>query len=367
MYFILLYFMPTEYKPGKPNFQTPESFVEVLTSGNSTAINPPVYKKPTSDQIQIYKPYVITPHKPLNKISPVAKINNFLLNDFLWFTAALIFLFGAIFFYFQFLQPIILRKYIDTANAQILESNQTLYKQINNVAEVQKNIFISVRKSQSDSCSENSKYNNYKKDKTTIETLGSALVVDNKLKALPNFLVFSDSIVQNNYNKFIKEYTTYLQEFQPTVNQLNEVINFENYKDSLIDNCIDIKNSKGDTEELKAICKDQNIRLMDYQKNASVAITNTLLKYTDTIKSLCSDVNQSTFDSYPTYNSFLLKFLTELDNIQAIKLNQTTQSNANVLELFSDTASKYTTQLEDIYNSRQDISKIWYLLKVNLR
>jgi hypothetical protein len=359
--------MPTEYKPGKQNFPTPESFVEVLSSSNSVAIKPPVTKiQPTPEQLRP-KPSAsrVTP-KPTKK-SILGNIASFFLNDFLWFLVALVFLFVAIFFYFQFLQPVVLRKYIDTAQAQIIEANQRLYKQLNSVSETQKNIFLSIRKSPSESCTEGSKYNNYKRDQQNIDSLSSTLTVDSKIKQLPNFLVYSDNKVQNIYYSFVKEYSLYLQDFQPTITQLTEVIDFENYKDSLIDNCIDIKNSKGDTEELKAICKDQNNRAAQYLKTGSVTITNSLSKYTDNLKLLCSALNESNSTTYPPYNSFLLKFLSEIDNIQAIKINQVSQSNANILESFNMVSTKYKNQLDQIYEGRQDFAKIWYLLKITLR
>lgn len=362
--------MPTEFKPGKIDPNSSDSIIDVLSNSNLPALKPPVKLKLTtfSDNYTKINTPPITLEKPIKskEITFFSFIGKVLLSDVLWLSISIACLLATVLFYFQILQPLALQKYTETAQAQILESNQKFYMQAEQLNSLQQQILSHTENLASQSCAEESKYDQSEKDRKDIKSLSTTLKIDSKTKELPNFGIFYDNEVKNIYLSFIAEYQNSLDEFQPIIANIKHLVEFVDYKNSWIDQCIRIQNSAGDAKELQAICKDIDTKSSAYNKIAPGGITDGLAAPAENIKLLCSEVVLSNSKTYPQYNRFKLKWLGEYDTILALSLVTDSTSTENIKNKFQETSNKVKTQLENIVQNRQDFYSIWYILDFHI-
>jgi hypothetical protein len=357
--------MPTEFRSGKIDQTSSDSIVDVISKSSLPALRSPVVPKLTtitSSFTENKTKFHESPVQNEDKITFFTFIRNIVFSDILWISVAFACLLATVLFYFQILQPLILQKYSETAHAQLIESTQKFYLQADQVETLRQKIISNTENLSSDSCSEDAKYDQSDKDRKDLENLKSSLKLDPKIKELPNFGVFYDNQIKTTYNSFVSNYEKSLDEFQPTIANTKHVIEFVDYKDNWIDQCIAIKNNLGETKELQAICKDIDYRAENYTKIAPAGIISELAEPLRNIRTLCTDIYTSKYDSYPQFNNFKLKWLGEYDNIKALTILTDSASITSIKASFETMAKNVKTDLENTVQSRQEFGNIWYLL-----
>ncbi|MBC7472104.1 MAG: hypothetical protein H7196_02475 [candidate division SR1 bacterium] len=363
--------MPTEFKPGKIDQTSSDSIVDtqsnkylpVLRNSFKTKLitSSPVNHAETYTHSKTYDE-----SKKIEKITVLEFISNILLSDILWLSISIACLLATVLFYFQILQPLVLQKYTETAEAQVLESNQKFYLQAEQLNSLQQQIVSHTENLAAQSCTEEAKYDQSDKDRKDINNFAATLKVDSKIKQLPNFGIFYDNEIKKNYLPFITEYQNSLNEFQPIIANIKHLIEFVDYKNSWIDQCIRIQNSTGNTKELQAVCTDINIRSSTYNKIAPGGIIDGLTIPTENIRSLCAEISTSKSPIYPQYNKFKSNWLSEYDTIRSLSLVTDSTSIENIKDKFRDTSNRTKIQLENVVQNRQDFHSIWYILNFRI-
>jgi hypothetical protein len=362
--------MPTEFKPGKIDQTSSDSIVDVLTNSNlptlrlEESIKPNLDSVPKLNKSSENKSESI---KVVKKMSIIEIILSVFTSDILWFSVAIACLSATILFYFQVLQPLILREYIETAKAQVIESNQKFTNKFNQINATQQNIIAHLGIQATESCSEEARYDQSIKDLKDIEGLKNLLSVDATNKNLNKFYIFSDTEVSQIYNDFGGKYTDSLKQFQPILAQLKIAIDFADYKNIWVDNCINIKNSNGNTKELQAVCDDISIKSANYFKNSPTVLTTPLSANVENVKSLCQDVLFSKAQTYSGFGLFQLNWLNEFDSVYATKYAIDNTNISNIATDFQNSYNQTLLDLDKVYQSRNDFTKIWYLMDLETR
>jgi hypothetical protein len=360
-------YMPTEYKPGKPNNISSDSIVDVLAYSSTSAPQLSVDPKKSTEKSSKKTNKKNLEEKgqkptPKEKLSIFTFIKNILLSDILWLSVSFACLLATVLFYFQILQPLILQKYSETAQAKIQESSQRYYVQLDQLNKSQQNIIAHTENLFSQTCSEDGKYDQSSKDRKDLENLKNTLVIDPKVKELPNFGIFYDDDIKDSYSKFISIYQNSLTDLQPLIANTKHIIEFVDYKNGWIDHCIAIKNSAGDTKELQAICNNIETNNNNYIKIAPAGIVDGLSKPNASVTSLCSEISLSINDIYPQYDDFKLKWLAEYDAVRELSLVTDSRSTVNIKYKFDSASYIVKTDIENSVQKRQDFANIWYLL-----
>ena len=350
--------MPTEFKPGKTESYSQNSVVDILSNSSSPAID----RNNVSPNIDKF-----TNPIPKRRRTFFGTIGAIFTSDLLWISVAIIAIFATLLFYFQVLQPLILQKYIDTAKAQIIESNNKYNIQSGQFLSLQKEIRTNLDVVSSDICTEEAKYTKSAKDQKNVQSLKNLLTIENKLKELPDFYVFSDSETKTIYANFIADYNNALSQLAPSVDQTRQAVEFADFKNSWIDTCISIKNSKGDTKELQAICQSSLNKSLFYQKNGSKNIIDSLKKSIDSTSLLCSDIQTSQTQYYPDYPQFQLQWLNNFSTIMSLTIIPDKSATENIAKTFQSSVVSSQNKLSESFNRRIEFTNIWYLLEINLR
>jgi hypothetical protein len=367
--FLTLHFMPTELRPGKIDQTSSDSIVDVLSNSSLPALRSPVVPKLTtitSSFTENKTKFQESPIQNEDKITFFSFIKNIVFSDILWISVAFACLLATVLFYFQILQPLILQKYSETAHAQVIESTQKFYLQADQVDSLQQKILSNTENLSAESCTEDAKYYQANKDRQDLENLKNNLKIDSRLKELPNFGIFYDKGIKSSYIDFVTAYEDSISSFQPTIANTRHVVEFVDYKDAWIDQCIGIKNSAGDTKELKAVCKDIDIRADNYIKIAPAGIASELAQPLENVRSICADIYLTPYETYPQYNSFKLKWLNQYDTIKSLALVTDSSSISKIKSEFEISATKVNSDLTNSVNNRQEFENIWYLLNFNI-
>jgi hypothetical protein len=360
--------MPTEYKPGNVAQPSSDSIVDVLSNSNLPVLHPGFPQKNR----------IVTPPKPTeteqsqsnNKPKPqkqsfFAFVGSILTSDVLWFSVSIACLLATILFYFQVLQPLVLQKYIDGAQAQIIEGNQKFNNQITEFGTLQQSITSNLRTTTNDPCTEEAKYTQSDQDQKSMESLKNTLVIDKKLNNLPNFYVFSDKETVSIYNRFLADSKKALSDLTPVVDQTKQAIELGDYKNSWIDSCISIKDSKGETKELQAVCQNISNKAAYYNKIGAKSIVDQLAKPIEETNNLCKDVQASKALYYPQYGNFQLKWLSQFDIVNGLTLNPNQSSLDSITLNFQNSVLSRQQALNSIFEDRTTFSNMWYILDLN--
>jgi hypothetical protein len=361
--------MPTQFNYGKMDHISSDSIVNTPENGGLTILKSSVGANTTPTTIDKHD-ITAQVHKsdtfPADKITFFGFIKSILFSDVLWFGISLACLLATVLFYFQILQPLIVQKYSETAQAQIIESAQKFNIQADQIDSLQQNIISNTENLSAESCTEEAKYDRSEKDRKDLENLKKSLNIEPRLKELPNFGVFYDSSIKNSYSLFVKQHEESIASFQPALANTKHVIEFVDYKNSWINQCIRIKNSDGNTNELQSTCKEMEAKADNYTKIAPAGIVSELGKPLENVRSLCIDINNSKYENYFQFNTFKLKWLAEYDNIRAIILITDSASIASIKTKFDITINQTKANLESILKNKQEFNDIWYLLNFTI-
>lgn len=364
---LLLIYMPTEYKPGNVDKSSSDSIVDVLSNSNLPVLHSDFTPKNTSPK-QNSKPQVPkkTNAEP-KKHTFFDVIGTILTSDILWFSVAFACLLATILFYFQVLQPLVLQKYIDNAQAQIIESNQKFISQVNQLTTLQQNITNNLRTATGDPCTEEAKYTQSEKDQKNLQGLKDSLSIDSKLNNLPNFYIYSDQETKRIYSSFISDYNTSLNDLKPVVDQTKQSIDLADYKNTWIDSCISINNSKGDIKELQAICQNISNKANFYNKIGSKAIVDLLAKPLEDSNNLCKEILASKSVYYSQFGNFQLKWLSIFDIVNGLSITPDQSSMDAITTDFQNSVARKQDELNTLLEKRTEFNNIWYILELNFR
>jgi hypothetical protein len=309
------------------------------------------------------KPVEVSKNKNKTKRSFFPKFNNEIILPGIAVGCIL----GVLLFYFQGLQPLILKNYADSASKQIVELKERYSTQIGSVSSTQielDNYFIDF----SDKvCSQQETYKTKKEDLEKIDRLKLSLVPDATYKNLANSGVFYNSEVQGVYQNFFTQYVNSLQEWSKLTTSLGSVPNFLDYRNAWVISCQKIESSQGNLADLKEACTSlittsqtfENLKNTQFWEQVSSGVEQSLTK--------CNEVVTSTSRSrlLPNYGKWRLDWLTGYDRIvQArpvwdeinIDLNKTSE---NLLNSAGSNIAKINTIVEE----RRQFINLWYILE----
>jgi hypothetical protein len=308
------------------------------------------------------KPVEVSKNKIKPKRSFFPKFNN----EIILPAIAIGCILGVLLFYFQGLQPLILKNYADASSKKIVELKERYTNQVSTISNMQKELDTYFIDFSDKVCSEQETYKTKKEDLEKIDRLKLSLVPDATYKKLPTSGVFYSSEIQEIYQNFFTGYVNGLQEWSKLSDMIGTVPNFLDYRNLWVETCQKIEASDGNVAEVKAACEN----LINLSKNFE-GIKNTQFGQqiaSGSAQSIdsCNEALKLKSRIIPNYGKWRLDWLTGYDRIVQARPVWTDMNEAlnKVSENLLSSATNSITKINSVVAERRQFINLWYILDI---
>ena len=273
---------------------------------------------------------------------------------------------GAFLFYFQGLQPLILRNYSETASKKVVDLKSRYSEQVSPISSTQ-NTFDSYFQDYSDKvCSQQELYKNKTADQEKNDRLKLSLVPDSSFKNLSNSGIFYNSEIQTTYQQYFTDYINSLDAWNASVNNLSAIPNFLEFRNLWVSSCQKIEESKGDLATLKDICSNLKTGLLSYEGLKTTQFWDQVSGGVTVSMNKCDEVINLNSKSklLTNYGQWRLEWLTGFDRIVQARpvWNEVNSKINNTSENFLNSATVTINKFNSIVQERQQFINLWYIL-----
>jgi hypothetical protein len=360
--------MPTTLRPDENHNSPSNPTQDTQKSDFISSLLKPVVLKPTLPTKDTPRLTGITQEIKVaqTKTSLFTLIRDVLTNDFLWVSISLACFLATILFYFQVLQPLVLDKYSEAAQSQSSLAYQNYLTKINDITATKLDIASHISKLSSDQCSEDAKYGQAQSDTKSLQKIKDSLVVDSKFQKIPDFYRFSSQEIKDAYNIFPNQYTKALNDLKPIIDETQDNINLENYKNEWITSCLNIEKSQGKVSELQLICKNLKEKSDIYSKTAPKKVLETIKTPLANLGSTCTEIQASQTTTLPNYFQFKLKWLGDFDTVYTAVVPQQSDITDKTARTFETQVTTNQQKIQKIVTDKSGFENIWYLLNFRI-
>ena len=299
-----------------------------------------------------------------NKLVPKLPYFNF---DIILSAVAFGCILGVFLFYFQGLQPLILRNYAENSSKKIVQVKEKYVSQITPIIAAQESITLSFENDSSKVCSQQTLYENKLADQEKNDRLKLGLVPDSKLKNLSNSGPFFNSEIQKTYQKFFNEYIEALNFWSTEYSNINSYPNFLEYRNVWITTCQQIEESKGDLALLKEACTNFNKGLSNYESIKSGNFWEQISKGVEESIAKCNEVTSSPsrLKNLSNFGSWKLDWLNGFDRVLAVRpvWGEINVASNKKSENLINNASVTIVKINQIADERQQFINLWYIME----
>jgi hypothetical protein len=274
---------------------------------------------------------------------------------------------GVILFYFQGLQPLILRNYSENASKKVVQLKEKYTSQIGPVILAKQNLSVAFENDADKICSEQNLYEGKLADQEKNDRLKLSLVPDSTLKNIDNSGPFYNSEIQQVYQKFFNQYVEALSTWSKGVSNLNELPNFLEYRNLWIITCQKIESSNADLALLKEACTNFNNGLVKYESLKNSQFWEQIAKGVEESAVKCNEVINSTsrLKTFGNFGKWKLDWLNGFDRVLAVRpiWNEVNEDLNKVSEDLLNGASATIVKLNLIAEERQQFINLWYIME----
>ncbi len=274
---------------------------------------------------------------------------------------------GVLLFYFQGLQPLILRNYSENASKKVVQLKEKYTSQISPVLAASQSLNAAFENDADKICSEQKLYENKQVDQEKNDRLKLGLVPDSSFKNLSNSGPFFNSEIQQTYQKFFGEYVSALEVWSDSTSNLNTLPNFLEYRNLWISTCQKIETSNGDLALLKEACSNFTTGVAKYESLKTSQFWEQISKGVEESLGKCNEVTSSNSKAkiLVNFGKWKLDWLNGFDRVLAARpisdsdgevLNKTSESLLNL-------ASITITKIDSIAAERQQFINLWYIME----
>jgi len=308
------------------------------------------------------KPFEASNNKNKIKRSFLSNFNN----DIILPAIAIGCILGVLLFYFQGLQPLILKNYSDTTSKKVIELKERYTNQVGSVSILQSEMDTYFVDFSDKVCSQQETYKTKSEDLEKIDRLKLSLVPDASYKKLPTAGVFYSIEIQDIYQEFFKSYVNSLQEWSKLTDMVGTVPNFLDYRNLWVETCQKIEASNGNTTEVKAACENlislsknfENIKNTQFGKQISIGTAQSL--------DSCNEALKIKSRIMPNYGKWRLDWLTGYDRIVQARPVWTEMNDSlnKVSENLLSLATNSITKINSVVSERRQFVNLWYILDI---
>ncbi len=270
-------------------------------------------------------------------------------------------IFGVLIFYFQGLQPLILREYANNTHLQIKALTQEFKSQINTLAEMETLIASSFSYDPLVSCLQTETYETAQSDADSLSRSRINLLPKTSLKDLDNIGIFYESGIRSEYQKTYAIYDTGITELQPYIDNIVTAPEYLSYRNKWIKTCQNVQSSTATRSVILTSCEELK---------AETEIFKSSNAWQSLDESIKEELNKNTQICQDFENQFLLINTFRDDWLKTYDLIMNYQPNFNQMNIlvngqfsaFQIKAQESTLKINEIYNSKTGFTNIWYLL-----
>ncbi|MEM1311916.1 MAG: hypothetical protein AAGF07_00430 [Patescibacteria group bacterium] len=274
---------------------------------------------------------------------------------------------GVAFFYFGSLQPLILNRYTNNLETQIGLLQSKLVSQTQNFTDSKLAITQKITSfNPIEICSTSQLIDTNDQDFSNIEEFKLSLLPDSDLSSPPRYLNFYLKESEIVYSRLYDEYQNILAEYSRVYEQGIDLKALLEYRNFWIENCEQIENSKGQIDELKELCQNQDTVHRDF---VSRQIYSEIYKNVAQSQSRCAEVinynpSNTRRTTYPNFDQWFLDWYEGFQSLMTYNtdfipgINDLPLYNQN-FSLFLDEAYR---DIENIESSKDRFLNQFYLM-----
>lgn len=288
-------------------------------------------------------------------------------SNLLWSFISFILLLSCILFYFQGLQPLILTRYSEQTQKQLIRLNSRFFEQIDGFSATQNVILNRFNSDSSLLCSKTPLYQEATSDSDSLSRLQTKIFPDKRLEKLPNYNVFYQKDIKDIYDKNYQNYKDTLGVFNTPIENLENLLKFLSYRNSWITACrkIEVANSSKNLVQTQEACTELTQSHKDYiniqnSDNSLPSFWGEIDQDIERAIGLCKGVLTNNI------NSFFVGWFSVYSKVIVAKPDLD-NSNKEIQEKSQNFDLQVKTSVREILkinNSKNDFSEIWYLLSI---
>jgi len=289
-------------------------------------------------------------------------------SDIVWFSVAFGCVLGVILFYFQGLQPLLLRYHIIETKEDLITLQETYVSQMNTVRGLDSRFNEGFRYSPIVLCSEQERYTNFTEDANEVDRIQVALLNAPK----PNNLTSNVSLeeVRSEYNQVYDLYSQQMETVRGIADGFVGIPSYLNYINAWIDSCELLEESDGLNSDVAQACRNIEQSYAAFQAASQPFFWEDVRQRHEVGLAVCSGLGEIPDSGFLRgFNTFKLEWLSNYSSIRQYIPDFFTQ-----LEPLNDMTYDFGVQFErtdqeliSILDSRRSFGGMWYLVDFGRR
>jgi hypothetical protein len=285
-------------------------------------------------------------------------------SDFVYIGIAFACLLGVLLFYFQGLQPLILKNYINTASqnlVEIRESFNSIIGSINNLQAEFFSEFTSIVPGQS--CLEAPKYEKSVDQTERLSRISVGLLPDSRLSQIEANFKFYSSEADQIYSEFWNDYTTQLSNLNIEASGLKLMPPYLNYINSVLESCKSIEELSVYNQSVNQICDNLKTSFERYNAESEKPF------FWDQVSNLNQNLLnncQNTPRNSSTYFNWKINWLSDYEALRQFTptFSALSEKLLGISEDFNQSFTSTIKKFDDLILFRSEFGNLWYLLKI---
>jgi len=296
---------------------------------------------------------------------------------------------GAVLFFFNGLQPLILDRYTDESKAQTTQLQNKYNQQTQTFFNLQNSVFQKVQSyNPSDSCGIGQLADLQSLPTNSLDQLKAQALPDPSLASLNRYGAFYSQKVESLYDKTYDQYETSLKSYNSFYQEIKNVPSFLDYRNQWINTCQEITASAGAVTKLQTACQTNIDKLADFSTLDKPAywtnLETELLKSTAKCKEVidykttttttqcprnsrvrCTPVTTEAI--YPNFGKWQLEWLKPVDNLLQFEISDDSITNLSTINSqFNAYSQETNNKIEENLSSRDNLFSKFYFLDIKL-
>lgn len=295
---------------------------------------------------------------------------------------------GAILFYFNGLQPLVLNRYTDQSKIQVTELQNKYNGQTQAFFNLQNGLFQKVKSyNPSDSCGSGQIADLQSLPTNTLDQIKAQALPDPTLVSLDRYGAFYSKKTEDIYDKTYEQYENSLKSYNQFYQEIKNIPSFLDYRNLWINTCLDIVSSGGELTKLQAACQANTDKLADFSNTDKATFWSDLDKELAKSTAKCKEVldykatptftkcpkNSKTCTPtaiepvYPNFGKWQLEWLKPVDNLLLFEIKDEGLANLGTINSQFNAYSKESlNKIEDYRDSKDSFFSKVYLLDIKL-
>jgi hypothetical protein len=290
-------------------------------------------------------------------------INEIFHSDIVWYSVALGCVLGVVLFFFQGLQPVLLRSYIFETKETMISLQDTYISQIDQVRALQSDYVDKFDYSLGDLCEDQERYTSFAADAERQERLKVFLLPQQK-PDLDSYITLRE--VENAYNRLQNTYEDQIDQIQSLANGFAGMPAYLNYINGWIESCQILESASGLNSEVREVCSQTQDSYLAYQASTQPFFWNDVKELHETSLQLCDDLGDIPDSGFSVnFFSFKLEWLSNFTRIRQYVpdlftyLSPVDSLVADFLVIYEET----DIELQEILRYRNTFGGMWYVAR----